>query len=48
MGFNAQLAGEGGNQAKTAALTEPFEALLLSDIPELSVKAKGKSATRKK
>jgi hypothetical protein len=25
--------GEGGNQAKRAALTEPFEAQLLSDVP---------------
>ncbi len=42
MGFNAQLAGEGGNTQKAVALSEPFEALLLSDVPELSVKATGK------
>lgn len=42
MGFNAQLAGEGGNPAKAVALTEPIEALLLSDVPELALKAKGK------
>lgn len=40
MGFNAQLAGQGGNQAQQVALTEPLEALVLSDVPELGLKAK--------
>ena len=48
MGFNAQLAGEGGNTPKPVALTEKFEALLLSDVPELGVKAAGKPPAKKK
>ncbi|MBL8954485.1 MAG: DUF2330 domain-containing protein [Myxococcaceae bacterium] len=42
MGFNSQLAGEGGNTAPSVALKEPFEALLITDVPELGVKATGK------
>jgi hypothetical protein len=48
MGFNAQLAGEGGNTPKAVALTEPFEQLLLTDVPELKVKATGKPPTKAK
>jgi len=47
MGFNAQLAGEGGN-TQQVALSEKFEALLLSDVPELGVKATGKPPAKKK
>ena len=43
MGFNAQLAGEQGNPAQEVALKEPLESLLISDVPELKLTAKGKA-----